>query len=177
MNILHGATSKVGLHISLILTTMLFACCLNPFAPAWEESPVSESLLSDQTDVEGVFKNFQYAYTFKDSTIYGKLLADNFVFVYRDYEKGHDVSWGRDEDVRITNLLFQSVQKIDLIWNNILMSSIDSSQAIVIRGFNLLLTFNPTDIIRVDGRVNLTMEKNKTTNKWLITRWRDESNF
>jgi len=163
--------------INLITIIITFSGCLNPFAPAWEESPVSEGLLSDQTDINGVFKNFQYAYTFKDTTIYGKLLSDNFVFVYRDYEKGHDVSWGRDEDVRITHLLFQSVQKIDLIWNNILMSSIDSSQAVVIRGFNLLITFNPIDIIRVDGKVNLTIEKNNATNKWLITRWRDESNF
>lgn len=134
-------------------------------------------MLSDQTDIDGVFKNFQYAYVFKDTTIYGKLLSDEFIFVYRDYDKGYDVSWGRDEDVRITNALFNTVQKIDLIWNNTIASSIDSSQAIVIRAFSLNLTFNPSDIIRIDGRVNLTLEKNKATNKWLIIRWRDESNF
>lgn len=134
-------------------------------------------MLSDQTDIDGVFKNFQYAYVFKDTTIYGKLLSDEFIFVYRDYDKGYDVSWGRDEDVRITNALFNTVQKIDLIWNNTVASSIDSSQAIVIRAFSLNLTFNPSDIIRIDGRVNLTLEKNKATNKWLIVRWRDESNF
>lgn len=157
---------------------LLLVGCFNPFAPAWEDNQISSSgLISDQTDIEGVFKNFQYAYTFKDTTIYGGLLSDNFVFVYRDYEKGFDVSWGRDEDVRITYLLFNSVQKIDLIWNNIISSSVDSSQAIVIRGFNINFIFNPTDIIRVDGRVNLTLEKNKATNKWMITRWRDESNF
>lgn len=124
-----------------------------------------------------MFKNFQYAYVFKDTTIYGKLLSDEFIFVYRDYDKGYDVSWGRDEDVRITNALFNTVQKIDLTWNNTVASSIDSSQAIVIRAFSLNLTFNPSDIIRIDGRVNLTLEKNKATNKWLIVRWRDESNF
>lgn len=124
-----------------------------------------------------MFKNFQYAYVFKDTTIYGKLLSDKFIFVYRDYDKGYDVSWGRDEDVRITNALFNTVQKIDLTWNNTVASSIDSSQAIVIRAFSLNLTFNPSDIIRIDGRVNLTLEKNKATNKWLIVRWRDESNF
>lgn len=134
-------------------------------------------MLSDQTDIDGVFKNFQYAYVFKDTTIYGKLLSDEFIFVYRDYDKGYDVSWGRDEDVRITNALFNTVQKIDLIWNNTVASSIDSSQAIVIRAFSLNLTFNPSDIVRIDGRVNLTLEKNKATNKWLIVRWRDESNF
>lgn len=182
MTILPGVISKGDLAIKyqLIIGSIMlvFAGCFNPFAPTWEESEgASKGLISDQTDIEGVFKNFQYAYTFKDTTIYGGLLADNFVFVYRDYDNGYDVSWGRDEDVRITYALFNSVQKIDLIWNNIVSSSIDSSQAIIIRGFNLTFTFNPTDIIRVDGRVNLTLEKNKATNKWLITRWRDESNF
>ena len=168
----------IKLHLMIGSIMIVFAGCFNPFGPAWEENEsVSGGLISDQTDIEGVFKNFQYAYTFKDTTIYGGILADNFVFVYRDYEKGYDVSWGRDEDVRITSALFNSVQKIDLIWNNIVSSSIDSTQAIIIRGFNLTFTFNPSDIIRVDGRVNLTLEKNKATNKWLITRWRDESNF
>ncbi len=154
------------------------AGCINPFAPALDDETSSAiRLISDQTDIEGVFKNFQYAYTFKDTTIYGNLLADNFIFSYRDYEQGYDVSWGRDEDVRITYLLFNSVQRIDLVWNNIISSSIDSTEAIVVRGFNITFVFNPTDIIRVDGRVNLNLEKNKATNKWLITRWRDESNF
>ncbi len=38
-------------------------------------------------------------------------------------------------------------------------------------------TFNPTDVLRVDGRVNLTLQKNSDTKIWRINRWIDESNF
>jgi len=162
----------------LILSSLFLYSCFNPFSPAFDDQ-ISDNggLLSDQKNIEGVFKNFQYAYTFKDTTIYGQLFGGNFIFIYRDYDKGFDVSWGRDEDVRITGLLFSSTQKVDLIWNNIVASTIDSANANVIRGFNLTFTFNPTDIIRIDGRVNLTLERNSATEKWSITRWRDESNF
>jgi len=46
----------------------------------------------------------------------------------------------------------------------------------IIRSFNLTITFNPTDIIFVDGRVNLTLAKDENK-KWKILRWADESNF
>lgn len=155
-----------------------FIGCLNPFSPALDEyNNTEKELISDQKNIDGIFKNFLYSYTFKDTTIYGGLLADNFLFMYRDYEKGYDVSWSRNEDVRITNLLFNSAEKVDLIWNNMIASSIDTLESTLIRSFNLTITFNPTDIIQLDGRVNLTLERKNATEKWMITRWRDESNY
>lgn len=152
--------------------------CINPFSPALdEEGGIADQLISDQKSIEGVFKNFLYSYTFKDTLIYGGLLADNFIFIYRDYEKGYDVSWSRDEDVRITHLLFNSADRVDLVWNNIIASSVDSLEASLIRSFNLVITFNPTDIIQIDGRVNLLLERKSATDKWMISRWRDESNY
>ncbi len=124
-----------------------------------------------------MFQNFQYAYTFKDSTIYGKLLSNDFTFTYRDYDKGYDVSWGRDEEMKTTYGLFQNVQRLDLIWNNVVLSTEDSLSASVVRSFNLTITFSPTDVVRLDGRVNLSLRKNPGDQKWLITRWVDESNF
>lgn len=88
-----------------------------------------------------------------------------------------DVSWGRDEEMKTTYGLFQNSQQLDLIWNNIVLSTIDSSSANIVRGFNLTITFSPTDIERLDGRVNMTLVKDPQTSKWLITRWIDESNF
>ncbi len=156
--------------ISLGLTS-----CLNPFAPKLDNSIGSEStLISDQSTVEGVFRNFQYAYTFKDTTIYGKLLSDDFTFVYRDYDKEVDVAWGRDEEMKVTYGLFNNSERIDLVWNNIISVTSDSTN--IIRSFNLTVTFNPTDIIFVDGRVNLDLRKNGQ-NKWQIVNWLDESNF
>ncbi|MCX7797374.1 MAG: hypothetical protein N2249_01980 [Melioribacter sp.] len=126
------------------------------------------------SDIEGVFKNFQYAYTFKDTLIYSQLLDKNFVFTYRDYNLGADVSWGRDEEMRVTYGLFQNTQRLDLVWNNIVSISGDSTH--IVRSFNLTITFNPTDIVYIDGKVNLELIKD-SNKKWKIIHWIDESNY
>ena len=152
--------------------------CTNPFAPKIDENFESfNQPISDQKDIAGVFQNFQYAYTFKDTTIYSGLITSDFTFTYRDYDNGFDVTWGRDEEMRTTNGLFQNSQRLDLIWNNIVFISEDSLSANIRRGFNLTITFNPTDVIRVDGKVDLTLEKNSESKIWRINRWVDESNF
>jgi hypothetical protein len=140
---------------------MIFlSSCVNPFAPALDETiSGEEGLITDQKTVNGVFQNFQYAYSFKDTTIYGDLLAKDFIFTYRDYDLGYDISWGREEEMRVSHGLFQNAQRLDLIWNEIVSMTSDS-----------------TDIIDVDGRINLTLRKNEE-NKWQITNWLDESNF
>jgi hypothetical protein len=152
--------------------------CKNPFAPAFDESiGSSSSTISDLKTVDGVFQNFQYAYTFRDTLIYGELISHDFIFTYRDYDQNFDVSWGRDEEMKTTYGLFKNSQRLDLIWNNVILSTEDSLSANVLRSFNLTVTFNPTDIIRLDGRVNLSLRRNLSTQKWEITRWLDESNF
>lgn len=131
------------------------------------------TLITEQENVEGLFQNFLYSYTFKDTTIYGKLLEKQYSFVYRDYERGVDVSWGRDEEMKVTDGLFRNSQRLDLIWNNIVSMTSDSTN--IIRSFNLTITFNPTDIVFIEGRVNLDLVK--VGEKWQILRWIDESNF
>jgi len=149
--------------------------CLNPFAPELDENLSSNgSLISNQKTVDGVFNNFKYSYAFKDTTIFGKLLAKDYNFIYRDYDLSADIYWGRDEEMKVTDGLFKNSQKLDLIWNNIVSINEDSTN--IIRSFNLTITFNPTDIIFVDGRVNLSLKKNGE-GKWLINKWIDESNF
>jgi len=153
----------------------LFSCA-NPFAPSLDDEPVSgDYLISDQKDIAGVFQNFKYAYTFRDTTIYGDLLDQDFTFAYTDYEQGFDKSWGRSEEMRATEGLFRNSQNLDLIWNNIILISSDSTN--IIRSFNLTITFNPADIVQITGRVNLTLIKNPATLKWKILRWFDESNY
>ncbi len=148
---------------------------MNPFAPKFDSgSGGSGSLISDLSSIDGVFKNFQYAYTFKDTLIYGQILDKSFTFGYRDYEIGADVKWGRDEEMKTTYGLFQNAQRLDLIWNNIVAMSSDSTN--IIRSFNLTITFNPTDIIAVTGRINFSLKKD-TSEKWKITGWIDESEF
>ena len=94
-----------------------------------------------------------------------------------DYDLNSDISWGRDEEMKTTYGLFRNTQRLDLIWNNIILSSQDSLTANIVRGFNLTITFNPTDVIRISGSVNLNLRRNPSSEKWQITSWRDESNF
>lgn len=161
----------------LILSSIfILNCSTNPFAPRLDKELGSESsLISDQSDIDGLFQNLQYAYTFKDTAIYGELLSDKFTFSYRDYDREIDVAWGREDEMRVTNGLFSNTERLDLIWNNIVAITSDSSS--VVRSFNLTITFNPTDVIFVDGKVNLSLEKNRELNKWEIITWIDESNF
>ena len=109
--------------------------------------------------------------------IYGELIAQDFIFTFHNYDQGFDVSWSRDEEMKTTDGLFRNSQRLDLIWNNIVLSTIDTVYANITRSFNLNITFNPTDVVRLDGRVNLSLRKNDETKKWQITRWIDESNF
>ncbi|MDR3611771.1 MAG: hypothetical protein P4L27_14470 [Ignavibacteriaceae bacterium] len=160
----------------MFLILLIFNGCKNPFAPAFDTTDGSaNSLISDQKTIDGVFQNFQYAYAIKDTSIYGNLLLSDFNFIYRDYDAGYDVSWGRDEEMKTTYGLFQNAQQLNLIWNNIVLSTEDSLSANIIRGFNLTITFNPTDVIRLDGRVNLLLSRTSTNSKWQITQWIDES--
>ncbi len=149
-------------------------CCTNPFAPSLEDTDSASGFpVGDLSTVDKMFQNFTYAYSFRDTTIYGQLLAPDFSFSYRDYDIGADITWGRSEEMRITNSLFRNTQSIDLIWNEILSSNSDSTR--IVRSFNLTVTINPLDIFYIDGKADLYLRK--TDNKWQIYRWNDESNF
>ncbi len=163
--------------ILYIILFLIFASC-NPFSPKLEEGDTtSGSILGDQNTVEGLFQNFKYAYSLRDTLLYGRLLSPDFSFIYRDYDKGIDITWSRDEDVQITHRLFQNSQTCDLIWNNIFYMTGDSTYMNVVRFFNLSITFSPNDITRVDGKVNLIISREGINKPWKIKNWRDESNF
>jgi len=157
------------------LVALAVLSCANPFAPGLDNSPAVSSC--DPSTVDGIFRCFQVAYTFRDTAVYGQILDPNFVFVYRDYDLGVDVTWGRDDEMRSTYGLFRNAQKLDLIWNTVVSTDADSTTVNVVRGFNLTLTFNAADIERVDGYANITMRRDRIVDPWRIVRWRDESNF
>lgn len=166
----------VVLAVALLLAA---AACRNPFSPAVDfENKNNSFTVFDQSTPENIFKNLQYAYTMKDTIIYGKLVHPAFVFTYRDYDKGYDVSWGRLEEMKTTSALFTNSEKLDLIWNNVISESYfsDSTEYAIVRGFNLTITFNPSDVIRLDGRVNMKMIRDRINNTWQISSWLDESN-
>lgn len=166
----------------LILTILaVSAVSCNPFAPSLDNSyDEDSSLLGDQRSVEGVFQNLKYAYTFRDTSVYGQLFDGNFTFLYQDYDRGGIlVTWGRDEEMRTTNNLFQNVQRLDLIWKDTssTFTNEEKTQTIIARGFDLTVTFNPSDKVFINGYARISMERRKSEDPWMIIRWRDESNF
>jgi hypothetical protein len=153
---------------------LLFSSCENIFAPKIDNT-TSSPIISDQTTIEGVYQNFKYSYTFKDTSVYGNLLTEDFVFTYRDYALGYDVSWDKPTELRTTNGLFQNTQKLEIIWNNIILQVGDSLHQNVKRSFNLTITFNPSNIIRLNGFADMSLVKNTADSKWRIYKWVDES--
>jgi hypothetical protein len=165
--------------LTTIFLLFLFTSC-NPFAPGLDESlSDGNSILGDPATIDGIFQNMKYAYTFRDTTIYGQLLSSEFSFVFTDYDRGVEVTWGRDEEMQTTRGLFVNVQRLDLVWNNIIALSTDSLNlhASVSRNFNLTVTFNPSDNPRIDGYATLALARTDPQKPWKIIRWRDESNF
>ncbi|MFN8358990.1 MAG: hypothetical protein U0264_03660 [Candidatus Kapaibacterium sp.] len=173
--------SRVSNRILLTLFLgMLCVCsihCTNPFAPKLSDKLPTVTGIGDQHTVEGVFQNFKYAYQFKDTLTYGQLLAPDFTFTYRDYDKGNDNSWGRDQDMLTTAGLFQAAQSLEIVWNEVVTTIGDSLVKDISRGFNLTITFSPTDVLRLNGRVELRIRRQSIDDVWMIVRWRDESNY
>ncbi|MFA5403368.1 MAG: hypothetical protein WC358_00365 [Ignavibacteria bacterium] len=153
---------------------LIFSSCENIFAPKIDNTS-SASIISDQTTIDGVFQNFKYSYTFKDSSVYSNLLTDDFIFTYRDYALGYDVSWDKPTELKTTNGLFQNSQKLEIIWNNIIVQSGDSLNQKIKRSFNLTITFNPSNVVRLNGFADMSLIKNKNDSKWRIYMWKDES--
>ncbi len=162
-----------------IITSVAFLSisCENPFAPRLSKDGENSALLSSQESIDGVFANFRYAYSFKDTLVYGNLLESDFIFIFRNYEKGIDESWGREQEMLTTYRLFQAAQSLDLLWNEVFVDVGDTVLRDVARSFNLTIVFNPADIVRLNGIANLRLRKSPTDKKWRIVSWRDESNY
>jgi len=166
---------RTSLSIPLILSLAALSC-LNPFAPRLDTGMTSETC-ADFTRIENLFCSFRNAYSFKDTTLYGSLIAPDFTFIYTDYDRVVDVTWGREDEMRVTYGLFQNVQSLSLIWNaEIPLSGSDTTETVE-RGYSLTVTFNPSDVLRVDGYAELTFVRRANGEPWKVARWRDRSNF
>lgn len=168
--------TNILFYSAFLLLSILLISCFNPFSPGIDNSESTENIISDQKTIEGVFQNFKYAYTFKDTSIYGQTLAPDFVFSYFDYDLGVDVSWDRATEMRTTEGLFTNTQDLRLIWNNIVFQEGDSLLVDVKRGFNLTITFNPNDVINFYGFVDMNLARNSVDDKWKIRSWKDMTN-
>lgn len=158
----------------LLLAGLTFFSCQNIFAPKIDTTNTT-NIITDQKTIDGLFQNFRYAYSFKDTTVYSQLLSDDFVFTYRDYSSGYDVSWDKYTEMRTTSGLFQNTQKLEIIWNNIVYQDGDSLNTNVRRSLNLTITFNPNNVERLNGFADMNLVRESTDAKWKIKKWRDES--
>ena len=98
----------------LILFSVTFTGCLNPFAP--ELGDPSASLWTDQQSVGELLDNFRNSYNLRDSLRYSNCLDENFIFLYYDVENARDDQWGRDTDLKATGGLFRNFGEIYLTW-------------------------------------------------------------
>jgi hypothetical protein len=148
----------------------------NPFAPKLDESaPIAQ--FGDAHNVPGFFQAFKYAYEFKDTTLYGTLIAPDFIFSFRDYNQGVDIQWGRDDEMRSTGSLFNFAQAISLNWGTVLDSSGTQTAYDITISFTLDITYNSGDIDHVDGRAVFHLERATPQDIWQAGRWQDESNL
>ncbi len=163
--------------ITFALLSIFFSeSCVNPFAPGLEPKSISD-VCPPLSETDGIFCTFSNAYAFKDTSLYSSILGDNFTFIYRDYENSVDVTWGHDDEMRTTYGLFNNAQQLSLIWNTIVSQNISEFDATILRAFTLSITFNPSDIIRIEGYANIKLKRPAISKPWKIVQWRDESNF
>jgi len=163
--------------LALVSCFSLLTSCINPFAPRVDETNIFDELLGDPKKIDGFYIRFHNAYKFRDTTIYGPLLDPDFNFIFRDFDRNVDVTWGRTEDMNSTYNLFVQSQDIQLQWNNIVLQAVnpERTRAQIVRRFNLLVVISSNDIIRTDGSANFVLARADSTMAWKLLQWRDES--
>ena len=162
--------------IFLTLLAPLFVVGCNPFAPTLDDdlSPAS-TLLGDQRTIPGVFRNLEYAYTYRDTLIYGELLDPDFEFRYFNPDRATDVAFNRDEEMRITANLFRGADQIELQWNQIQTQNGDSILATITRAYDLRITLQANESFIIEGLATIRLIRNSAEEPWRIRLWRDDS--
>lgn len=166
---------KILLPLIFLMLGLGIWACNNPFAPSLADVDSEGSLLGNQKTVEGLFKNFNYAYTFKDTLIYGKLLHEDFTFSYKNYDKNGAVfTWGREDEMIATSRMFNAAQSIDLTWTDILNQNGDSLFVDITRRFVLKIIL-PNDELNLFGKATFQLTRKSIKEDWKILQWTDES--
>jgi hypothetical protein len=159
----------------------------SPFAPELTKGEGSENfILTDQTSTGGVFKNFSYAYNFKDSLVYSDLLDSSFIFISKNYTTTPitNLTWGKYVDIRTTVGLFRHFQTLDLVWDGTISDiELDDNGSMREQKKTFRLTFDGgNDFPSIDGEALFVLKRKErsikdTTKIWVITRWEDLSSF
>ncbi len=165
--------------ILIVLSVLFLVKACNPFAPAISEEGGGNTVITDQLTVAGVFQNFNYAYRFKDTLVYGSLLHDDFVFSYKNFDRGDNPSWDRQMDMLKTYKLFQAAYKIELVWNEAWSETpyqIEDTMFVnVNRRFSLRVYYSSTIYDDVMGNAFFKLRRMKPKDPWKIEVWIDQS--
>jgi hypothetical protein len=170
-----------------------FVGCDNIFAPRLGIIDRNTGLvITEQKPPSEVLQNFRYAYIYRDSLIYSALIDSSFLFIfYNAGEEGNSQydSWTRSTELKTTSRLFKAFPHINLVWNSTVDSMFylyegdnpiresreyfdDANVADISRTFELNL-----QNLEIIGTAIFTFKKDKKSNQWRITRWKDKSIF
>jgi len=161
---------------TLVLFIFIQLSSCNPFAPGLDDVVVDQC---DRRTFDGFFECFKNAYELQDSMLYGRLVASDFIFTYRDFLTATDITWGRDVEMRYTYNMFRQVRSTSLQWNYYIIAdtSISDTLASVERAFNLFIFQDDQNVFRGTGSAQLTLTRKSKEDFWKMASWYDKSDF
>ncbi|MCB2212710.1 hypothetical protein KQI52_11405 [bacterium] len=158
--------------ITLALALLaVFSACTNPFAP--EEGGVTGDLWDPQTSIGGMLRNFQTAYTLRDSLRYADLIAEEFVFQFFDANENRYDQWYRDTELRTTGALMRSFELLDLRWGPIPTSLDTFSRPDTTVEFTINFTLSAGDFSPIAGFARFQTRAGDDS-RFRIVQWRDD---
>lgn len=163
----------------LLLFLAIFLCAgCNPFSPRLDPDALqNQNQQANRKTIDGVFQFFKTAYETRDTSLYGRLFSNDFVFSYYDFDANTAVNWDRAQELNTTFKLFRNTEQITLDWNYYVQKDSTETEASVVRAFNLTIVQNAQNIFTGTGRARLRMRRSDPDSEWQIHYWFDDSDF
>ncbi|MCH8318261.1 MAG: hypothetical protein IIA88_07160 [Bacteroidetes bacterium] len=160
---------------TLVLFIFIQLSSCNPFAPGLDDVVIDQC---DRRTFDGFFECFKNAYEYRDSTRYGQIVADTFIFTYFDFINNTQISWDRGVEMRATYNMFNRVKSISLQWNYyIIADTISDTLASIERAFNLFIFQDDQNVFRGTGSAYLILARKSKEDFWKMASWYDKSDF
>ena len=166
-------------YIGVCLCAIGLGSC-NPFAPGLEDIQVDRiGILGDRRSIAGFFQWFRNSYEMRDTSLYGQILARDFVFVSKDFATGNNNQWDRDTEMRITTNMFRQIRQANLVWSWYKTAdTLDADTvASVERYFNLSIQLDEANTFQGTGTARLTLVRPDTASPWRVRSWVDIRDF
>ena len=162
--------------VTVALLSLTAAC--NPFAPDFDPDGLDDqNVLGDRSDIDGFFQFFKNAYELRDTSLYGKMFTNDFIFVYYDFDAASEQNWDKGQEMGTAYNLFRNVQQITLDWNFYVENTVVGDTANVVRNFQLTIVENESSIFSGNGRARLRLRRESEGLPWKIYYWFDDSDF